>query len=149
MEYCNTLGQRIRLLNLSIRQNIDRKLTDLGLTGVQSFILHYLDEQNGCAVYARDIEKRFSLSHATVSGILQRLESKEFIVLEEDAADRRRHRILLTDKAKCCGMKIKSYIGSLDQTMTLGMNEAEIAELSRLLEKAASNLSSEEERLNA
>ena len=39
------LGHRVRVLSQAIRQAIDRKLTDLDLTGQQSFILRYLSER--------------------------------------------------------------------------------------------------------
>ena len=53
------LGNRVRVLSQAIRQAIDRKLTDLDLTGQQSFILRYLSERKDEVVYPKDIEKRF------------------------------------------------------------------------------------------
>ena len=50
------LGNRVRVLSQAIRQAIDRKLTDLDLTGQQSFILRYLSERKDEVVYPKDIE---------------------------------------------------------------------------------------------
>lgn len=78
------LGHRVRILSQAIRQAIDRKLCDLDLTGQQSFIIRYLSERQGEVVYPKDIERRFNLTHPTVSGLLQRLESKGFLTCEPD-----------------------------------------------------------------
>ena len=92
------LGHRVRILSQAIRQAIDRKLCDLDLTGQQSFIIRYLSERQGEVVYPKDIERRFNLTHPTVSGLLQRLESKGFLTCEPDPDDRRYKRIVLTEK---------------------------------------------------
>ena len=86
------LGNRVRVLSQAIRQAIDRKLTDLDLTGQQSFILRYLSERKDEVVYPKDIEKRFNLTHPTVSGLLQRLEGKGFLTCERHS-DRKVRRL--------------------------------------------------------
>ena len=73
------IGQQMRIAHQAIHQHIDRKLASMDLTGIQSFVLRYLSEHSGEVVYPRDIEKQFHLTHPTVSGILQRLESKDFL----------------------------------------------------------------------
>ena len=104
------LGHRVRILSQAIRQAIDRKLCDLDLTGQQSFIIRYLSERQGEVVYPKDIERRFNLTHPTVSGLLQRLESKGFLTCEPDPDDRRYKRIVLTEKAAECQKEIWQHI---------------------------------------
>ena len=140
MEAPRHLGHRIRVLSQAIRQAIDRKLTDLDLTGQQSFILRYLSDRNGEVVYPKDIEKRFNLTHPTVSGILQRLECKGFLTSEPDPDDRRYKRITLTEKAEECQKEIHQHIHALEKTMTAGMSEDDVNTLLRLLDLAAQNL---------
>lgn len=72
------LGNRVRVLSQAIRQAIDRKLTDLDLTGQQSFILRYLSERKDEVVYPKDIEKRFNLTHPTVSGLCSGSSARAF-----------------------------------------------------------------------
>ena len=133
-------GHRVRILSQAIRQAIDRKLCDLDLTGQQSFIIRYLSERQGEVVYPKDIERRFNLTHPTVSGLLQRLESKGFLSCEPDPDDRRYKRIVLTEKAAECQKEIWQHILTIEQTMTAGMQESEIDTLVRLLDLAAKNL---------
>ena len=73
MERPKHLGARVRVLAQNIKQAFDRKLTALGLTTQQSFVLRYLYEHSEEKVYPKDIEKRFDLTHPTVSGLLARL----------------------------------------------------------------------------
>ena len=73
MERPKHLGARVRVLSQNIKQAFDRKLTALGLTTQQSFVLRYLYEHSEEKVYPKDIEKRFDLTHPTVSGLIQRL----------------------------------------------------------------------------
>lgn len=134
------LGHRVRILSQAIRLAIDRKLSDLDLTGQQSFIIRYLSERQGEVVYPKDIERRFNLTHPTVSGLLQRLESKGFLTCEPDPDDRRYKRLALTEKAAECQKEIWQHIQSLEKTMTTGMSEEEADTLVRLLDLVAKNL---------
>ena len=67
------LGPRLRYLNNRITQYMDQQFLALDLTSTQSFILHHLSLHEHEAVYPKDLEKRFHLTHPTVSGVLQRL----------------------------------------------------------------------------
>ena len=74
MKDCSqNLGPRLRHLSNRITQYMDQQFLALDLTSTQSFILHYLVLHEGEQVYPKDIEKRFHLTHPTVSGVLQRL----------------------------------------------------------------------------
>lgn len=136
------LGHRVRILAQAVRQAIDRKLIDLDLTAQQSFIIRYLYEQRGETVYPKEIEKRFSLTHPTVSGLLQRLEHKGFVSCLPDSNDRRFKRLELTAKAEECQKQIFQHIQTIEKTMTAGMSEEEIELLIRFLDLAAENLNS-------
>lgn len=143
METQRHLGMRVRILSQTIHTAIDRKLTALGLTGQQSFVLRFLSEHTGEPVYARDIEKRFNLTHPTVSGILQRLEAKGFLASEPDVADRRCKRVTMTPKAEECQKEIERHIQALERTMVAGMTPEEAIIFGRLLDLAYENLSNE------
>lgn len=137
------IGPRVRLLSHSIRLAIDRNLTEMDLTGQQSFVLRYLSEHEDSVVYPKDIERRFRLTHPTVSGILQRLERKGYIVCVPEPNDRRCKRITLTPVAREVQMDIWRHINDMEQTMTRGMRQNEIETLLRLLDLAAQNLADE------
>ena len=60
------LGPRLRYLNNRITQYMDQQFLALDLTSTQSFILHHLSLHEQEAVYPKDLEKRFHLTHPTV-----------------------------------------------------------------------------------
>ena len=112
------LGPRLRYLNNRITQYMDQQFLALDLTSTQSFILHHLSLHEHEAVYPKDLEKRFHLTHPTVSGVLQRL----------------------TDRARRCDEAVGQAFETLEQRMCAGMTEAEQQTLRRLLDLAAENL---------
>ena len=141
MQDCSqNLGPRLRYLNNRITQNMDQQFLALDLTSTQSFILHHLSLHENEAMYPKDIEKRFHLTHPTVSGVLQRLEAKNFIVIEPDRADRRCKRIRLTDRARRCDEAVGQAFETLERLMCSGMSEEEQQTLLRLLDLASANL---------
>lgn len=140
MDCSENLGPRLRYLNNRITQYMDQQFLALDLTSTQSFILHDLVLHEGEAVYPKDIEKRFHLTHPTVSGVLQRLEAKKFILVEPDNTDRRCKRIRLTERARRCDAAVGQAFETLEAVMCSGMSGEEQRQLRRLLDLAAENL---------
>ena len=68
-------GAWINLLSHKVKKRLNATLADLGITGVQSRIMHYIVVhcENG-PVFQRDVEEAFGLSRSTATGILQLLE---------------------------------------------------------------------------
>ena len=146
MQDCSqNLGPRLRYLNNRITQYMDQQFLALDLTSTQSFILHHLSLHENEAMYPKDIEKRVHLTHPTVSGVLQRLEAKNFIVIEPDRADRRCKRIRLTDRARRCDEAVGQAFETLERLMCSGMSEEEQQTLLRLLDLASANLRTTQE----
>ena len=146
MQDCSqNLGPQLRYLNNRITQYMDQQFLALDLTSTQSFILHHLSLHENEAMYPKDIEKRFHLTHPTVSGVLQRLEAKNFIVIEPDRADRRCKRIRLTDRARRCDEAVRHAFETLERLMCSGMSEEEQQTLLRLLDLASANLRTTQE----
>ena len=139
------LGPRLRYLNNRITQYMDQQFLALDLTSTQSFLLHHLSLHENEAMYPKDIEKRFHLTHPTVSGVLQRLEAKNFIVIEPDRDDRRCKRIRLTDRARRCDEAVGQAFETLERLMCSGMSEEEQQTLLRLLDLASANLRTTQE----
>ena len=146
MKDCSqNLGPRLRFLNNRITQYMDQQFLALDLTSTQSFILHHLSLHENEAVYPKDIEKKLHLTHPTVSGVLQRLEAKNFIVIEPDRADRRCKRIRLTDRARRCDEAVGQAFETLERLMCSGMSEEEQQTLLRLLDLVTKNLRTTQE----
>lgn len=70
-------GAWINLLAHQVKKRMNATLSDLGITGVQSRVMHYILEhgQDG-PVFQRDVEAAFNLSRSTTTNILQLMEKK-------------------------------------------------------------------------
>lgn len=75
-----------------------RHLSGLDLTPIQHLILECLREEEGLS--AGEIGKRLSLDNATLSGVLDRMTEKNWVVKETDPQDRRFLRLYLSPRAR-------------------------------------------------
>ena len=135
------LGHSFKKLHLLMEQAINQRLMELDLTTAQGHAIGYLRhaKEPPCA---RDIETAFGLSHATVSGILSRMEAKGFIGLYPDSEDRRVKRICLLEKGHACSQQIGQHIHDTERIMADGFSEQELELFRSYLKRAIDNLSS-------
>lgn len=91
-----SVGRLIKISNLIFETYINNNLKEMNLTGSQMNVLMcvYVMNKKHMDVNQVDIQKIFNLSNPTVSGILSRLQDKNFIMRENDG---RKNRIKLTD----------------------------------------------------
>ncbi len=130
------------LLKVCSRENellLSQKAEELGLTGAQLHILHFICRHSG-RVVLRDIEQKFDLTHATASGIITRLETKGFIRRHEDAADRRRTVLFAEEKALFVDGQAHDFIVANEHAMLGGFSEDETAALRAYLVRLLENL---------
>lgn len=134
-------GMQIHILSHKLTKRMNENVQSLGLTGVQSRIMHYILMK--CAdepVFQRDVEKVFGMSRSTATGILQLMEKNGLIVRESVASDARLKRLVPTDKAAHLDAKIVDSIHQTDQRMTRGLSERQIAEFFEITTLMYANL---------
>ena len=132
-------GARFRMLHSCADQKMSSALAQMDLTAAQGHIVGYI-ARAAHPPCARDLEDYFQLSHPTVSGLLNRLEKKEFIEFRPDPEDRRCKRIYLLPKGVQCHEMIIGSIQKIEQEIVTGFSEEEKAIFSRLLSRAICNL---------
>ena len=120
-------------------QLMNRKLQELELTCAQGHVIGFLrhSKEPPCA---RDLETAYGLSHATVSGILSRMESKGFIGQRPDPRDRRVKRICLLERGTACSESIHRHIEESEAIMAQGFTDEELEQFRTYLSRAISNL---------
>ena len=134
------VGPRIKRISNAMDRRRTLDLEDLDLTSSQGLVLGYLARNQEADVSPGDIGRHFGLSQPTVSGILQRLEAKGFLVFADDPADRRRRRLVPTEKALDCHEWVKQRFIETERLLTRGLTEAERAQLSGLLDRLIANM---------
>ena len=134
-----SLGHAFKKLHFLLEQLMNRKLQELDLTSAQGHVIGFLRHAKE-APCARDIESTYGLSHATVSGILSRMESKGFIEVRPDPQDRRVKRIYLLDKGTSCSQSIAQHIQESERLMTEGFTKEEAEQFRSYLVRVIQNL---------
>ena len=133
------LGHTFKKLHFLVEQLMNRKLQELDLTSAQGHVIGFLrhSKEPPCA---KDLENAYSLSHATVSGILSRMEAKGFISQEPDPHDRRVKRLYLRDRGLECSEQIWQHICEIERSMTADFTPGELDQFRSYLSRAISNL---------
>lgn len=132
-------GHMIKILHWRTEQSVTNALMEMDLTSAQGRIMGFLDH-SGEAVYPKDIEDQFRLSHPTVSGLLTRLEKKEFIELRPDEKDRRCRRIYVLEKGRQFNQRIHDVIRQNEEKIVEGFSEREREQFASFLERAITNM---------
>ena len=134
------LGHSFKKLHFLLDQAINQRLLELDLTTAQGHVIGYLThaKEPPCA---RDLETDFGLSHATVSGILSRMEDKGFIAIEPDPKDRRVKRIRLLERGNACSREILLRIHETERILSEGFSPEELELFRSYLKRAIQNLS--------
>ena len=72
----------IKTLNKTLEADLDKRLSEYGLTAVQGRTLFFITRQTvmkNNVIHQNDVEKKFSLSKSTVSGLIDRLVKKGLV----------------------------------------------------------------------
>ena len=108
-----------------------KRLLPFGVTPIQHLILEALWEEDGQS--AGDIGKKLVLDAATLSGVLDRLVTRGWIVKETDFEDKRIQRIHLTKKGMDLRHRLSEERDQANQELLAGMTLEEKVLLKRLL----------------
>ena len=111
--------------------NFKQHLLPYGITPVQHLILEALWVEEGLT--ASEIGKRLVLDNATLSGILDRMSEKGWVLKATDNTDKRFIRIYLTDKAKKLKPSILAEREKSNEEILGSLNLEEKVLLKRLL----------------
>lgn len=136
------IAPRVGYLSKLIRTEFNKAAAEQDLFSGQQDILFHINENEGITL--RELSDLLGVAPATASVSVKRMEKAGFIIKKADEADGRIIRLYPTEKAKEAPRKIRKEMDKMDLALKHGMTEAEIAELSRLLDKAVSNLEKEE-----
>jgi MarR family multiple gene transcriptional regulator MgrA len=136
------LGALLKFLHLKCDSYFNQNLQELNLTASQMHLLVYLDqcESAGRQVNQRDIEKHLHLSNPTVTGLLQRMEGKGFVVRTVSEIDGRNKVIQQTDLSRAIHEKMHQRLDLQNRQMVKGMTEEEVAQLRSLLTRVLQNM---------
>ncbi len=143
MSNTDLLGFRIRSLWQQIKRLMNRHLTEndgYGLTGMQFAIVSYIaKESTERDVFQKDLEQKFDIRKSTVTGILNTMERDGLLLRETVPYDARLRKMILTDKALQAKKNSEQVIDTVENQLSKGLTEEEIATFLTILEKISKN----------
>ena len=116
-----------------------QSLAEMDLTASQGSAMAFISHQSQPPL-AKDFEETFDLSHSCASGILSRLEKKDFIRFQVDPQDKRCKRIYILPKGQQCHAHMHKTMDRINQQMVQGFTPEEQALFSQLLDRAIANM---------
>ena len=139
-----SIGEPIVLTHLKMVEHLAKRIGDehlkqIDLTQSQADVIILLVNESGKVFRQRDIEIALNYSNPTVTGLLNRLEQKGFIVRRVDPEDSRARIISLTNKALEIIEEIYQSIRRTEQMLLDGFSEEEIELLQPLMSRIAKN----------
>ncbi len=108
-----------------------RRLAVYGLTPVQQLVLAAVHQEEG--ISAGDLGKKLTLDPATLSGILDRMAERGWILKQTDPADKRLLQISLTDEARDLGPTLMRERDKANDEILADLSFEEKVLLKRLL----------------
>jgi len=128
----------IARIRKAIRCEFETMATPLDITVAQHQVLRRLWEGDGILTSA--LTKDICSDGGTMTGILDRLETKGLVYRKRCADDRRAVRIFLTPAGHDLKAPLMEIIGTINERVLDGFSPEERQQLLRLLERAGGNL---------
>ena len=131
-------GVWISVLSHKLGKRMNADMQSLGLTGVQSRVIHYILVK--CAegpVYQRDVESALSMSRSTATGVLQLMEKNGLIQRRSVASDARLKSLIPTEKAIA---EVGECLRRTERCLTEGLSNAQLAAFMKTAALMSANL---------
>lgn len=121
-------GMWIHVLSHKLKKRMNADVQSLGITGVQSRIMHYiLIKCMEGPVFQRDVENAFDMCRSTATGILQLMEKNGLILRENVASDARLKSLIPTKKAEQLDAQIGELLRQTERRLTQGLSDEQLA----------------------
>jgi len=130
-EIRNIVGFHIRLAHGAVYRHFTETFTDVDLTQKQVSVLWLTDDHPDIA--QTDLAKRMRMDRATTMAIVNRLESRGYLVRGQSQIDGRRQTLNLTRAGRKALVRAKAAIQQHEQWLKSRFTQREVAKLIELL----------------
>ncbi|MBM7542077.1 MarR family transcriptional regulator [Amphibacillus cookii] len=132
----------IRLVYFALEREKNSYFESQNLTASQGDILLFLAKakHHHKALNQKDIEAHFHLTNPTVTGLLNRLEEKNFVKRVKSETDGRNKLIYLTDESEAVLARFKAYKHVIDEKLFQGISQSEQQDVLEKLKAFLANL---------
>lgn len=137
------VGHEIHAVSNLLCRRIEAGRRERGMgdiTPMQIWIIGYLHDHCDQDIFQRDIERDFTITRSTVTGILKLMEKNGYIARTAVPEDARLKKLVLTEKGDAILQAVHEHRNEMERVLVNGMTEQEINILFELLEKLKQNL---------
>lgn len=151
MEY--SIGREIHVLSNRVCRFLDnsKELRHIEeATGKNTWIIGYIAqrEQEGIAVYQRDMENQFGITRSTASKVVNRMVKKGLIERQSVPEDARLKKLVLTERSREIHQRMTAEFLDMENTLREGFSEEEMERLRGYLHRMQNNIDKKEECRN-
>ncbi len=132
-EFTEQVGHLLRRAYQRHVAIFQQTIPDSQLTAGQFVVLCAIQEHGSCSL--SEIARATAIDQATVRGIIERLKSRELIVVSHDARDRRKVVVLLSPAGQTLIDEVVPFAQDISERTMGGLNPAERVALIYLLRK--------------
>ncbi|MGG7178334.1 MarR family winged helix-turn-helix transcriptional regulator [Clostridium paraputrificum] len=143
MKIPRSIGFEVKCVSNLIKRNLDeeyikRDMHDL--TGMQGWILKFINANSNKDIFQKDIEKEFRIRRSTATGMLQLLEKNGYIKRESVESDARLKKLVLTPKAIIAIEELENILIEFNKHLHEGISEEEKEIFFAIVDKVKKNL---------
>lgn len=119
---------------------IDNKEYAININHTQIQIIFYLIKHKDEDVCQKDLEIETHLKKASITGTLDSMEDKGFIIRKQSEEDKRKNNIILSDKILKEQEKLKNRINEIETRINKNISEDELNQFFTIIDKIKANL---------
>ena len=135
------LGKTVKILDFFVQEYFNK--AQLDLTKEQMVVLKKLSFEDG--LNQNELAFLTLRNKSSLTRLLSKMETKEYIKREQDSSDKRIKRVFITEKGKAIFQKSRPVIKNIITRIEDNISEKEKQEMIKTLKKIQSNFSSETE----
>ena len=155
MEHEIPMGVRFSIIARAFRTELDRRLIEQELTGVQLAVLRLLvrmENEGAEEINQRRLEQANCVTHPTMTEIIKRLDKKGYITCTPGKTDKRVKSIRSTEKTKCLNAMIERTDREVAELLSQGLSDEQkrqLIEITDIMVKNAAQRQSERQERNS
>lgn len=134
----NWFGSLFRRIVLNITSMFDHKMATIGVSSSNYWILKVLWETDG--ITQKDLARRLSVQPASLTGMLDTMEEKGWVMRIQDSVDARIKRVFLTETGRELERKAADLIDECEKIICKGLTEEEKQQLKKMLKNILRNV---------
>lgn len=137
------VGREIHALSNLLGRRIEAEKKQKGMqnvTPMQTWIIGYLHEHKGQDIFQRDIERDFTITRSTVTGILKLMEKNGLIYRVSVPEDARLKKLILTKTGEAMHQAVRQHIEDTERMLVQGFTEEEVDNFMSMMDRVRVNL---------